>query len=292
MLSVGDWRVMYPARIFVSHTPEDDDFCQDLVGALRNAGADVWVNDQHYALSQLLPVIEPEVRTRPVFIVILSPAALRSGTVTAACTWAATYLRHDPNRRFLPVLAQPVDDPALHAFFEGFHTQPTMPIIRTLPRDQAIHATLRSLSLLPTFDALPPPSILTSLPSQPSQPTQPTQVTRVEGYRGPKSGGRFKVVTAPPQHVPHAPHAMVGPHADDDVESLIAQGNALRTQGRPEDALAAFQQAMQRNPQSSQAWFHLGFMFAEMARFAEALAAYDQAIALDEQYALAWASKA
>ena len=170
MLSVGEWRLMNPARIFVSHTPEDDDFCQDLVSALRATGSDVWVNDQHYALSQLLPVIEPEVRARPVFIVILSPAALRSGTVAAACTWAATYLCHDPNRRFLPVLAQPVDDTALRAFFEGFHTQPTMPIIGILPRAQAIHATLRTLALLPTVEALPPPQPMAYTPSMGQMP--------------------------------------------------------------------------------------------------------------------------
>lgn len=284
---------MNPARIFVSHTPEDDEFCQDLVSALRSAGADVWSNDRHYALSQLLPVIEPEVRARPVFIVILSPAALRSGTVTAACTWAATYLRHDPSRRFLPVLAQPVDDTALRAFFEGFHTQPTMPIIRTQPRDEAIQATLRSLSLLPIVEALLPPGQIPL--RQQSQPSPLRQTPQPDGYRVPQSGpymGGFGVMTPPSQHVPHAPHAMVGPHADDDVEQLIVQGNALRTQGRPEEALATFQQAMQRNPQSAPAWFHLGFMYAELARYPEALAAYDQALALDEQYALAWASKA
>jgi tetratricopeptide (TPR) repeat protein len=314
MLSAGEWRLTSPARIFVSHTPEDDEFCQDLVGALRSAGADVWSNDHHYSLSQLLPVIEPEVRARPVFVVILSPAALRSGTVTAACTWAATYLRHDPTRLFLPVLAQPVDDASLRAFFEGFHTQPTMPIIQTLPRDQAILATLRSLSLLPTIEALPPP--IYSQPTQPiqqqmqqpiQQPMPPMQFNISSGYgdhgsnpnyggpTGPRSNpdkGRFKVVTAPPQHTPHAPHAMVGPHADDDVENLIVQGNTLRTQGRRDEALVSFQQAMQRNPQSPQAWFHLGFMYAELGRYPEALAAYDQALALDEQFALVWASKA
>src|SRR5512146_943172 len=192
MLSVGDWRVMYPARIFVSHTPEDDDFCQDLVGALRNAGAEVWVNDQHYALSQLLPVIEPEVRTRPVFIVILSPAALRSGTVTAACTWAAPYMRHDASRRFLAALAQPVDESALRTFFEGFHAQSTMPIIRLLPREQAIQATLRSLSLFPIVEALPASS------PAPIPPT--TQMIPLEGYHGPQDGmprGRFGVISAP-----------------------------------------------------------------------------------------------
>ena len=286
MLSVGEWRVINPARIFISHTPEDDDFCQDLVSALRSAGADVWSNDRHYGLSQLLPVIEPEVRARPVFIVILSPAALRSGTVTAACTWAATYLRHDPNRRFLPVVAQPVDDMSLRAFFEGFHTHPTMPIIRTLPREQAILATLRSLSLLPTVEALPP---------------APLPATHISGYPNPQTPqnprsypprGQFGVITAPPQHTFVEPSAMVGPNADDDVDNLITQGNALRTQGRHDEALATFQQAVQRNPQSAQAWFHLGFMFAELARFAEALGAYDQALTLDEQYALAWASKA
>src|SRR6185437_5566232 len=150
MLSVGDWRVMYPARIFVSHTPEDDDFCQDLVGALRNAGADVWVNDQHYALSQLLPVIEPEVRTRPIFIVILSPAALRSGMVAAACTWAATFQRQDATPRFLPVLAEAVDENVLRAFFQSILLVPAMPPANPLPRAEAIQQTLSALALAPT----------------------------------------------------------------------------------------------------------------------------------------------
>ncbi len=277
-----------PARIFVSHTPEDDEFCQDLVSALRSTGADVWSNDRHYALSQLLPVIEPEVRARPIFIVILSPAALRSGTVTAACTWAATYLRHDPNRRFLPVLAQPVDDTSLRAFFEGFHT----------PADDAYHphAATRSgdtgdaaITLAAAHRRRAASTIVAAM-----QPMRPMHTDDIFGppsdpQSNPQNGprmGRFGVVTAPPQHVPHAPHAMVGPHADDDVESLIVQGNAQRTQGRHDEALVTFQQAMQRNPQSAPAWFHLGFMFAEMARYPEALGAYDQALALDEQYAL------
>lgn len=280
MLSLGEWSLTNPARIFVSHTPEDDDFCQDLVTALRSAGADVWVNDHQYGLSQLLPVIEPEVRARPIFIAILSPAALRSGTVAAACTWAATYLRHDPSRRFLPVLAQSVDETSLRAFFEGFHTQPTMPIIRPLSRELAIQATLQSLALIAPLEALPPPPQTMRSDSNPSFPSRS------------RRGGRFGVVTAPPARTPYALHAMIGPNADDDVENLITQGNALRTQGRHEEALATFQQAMQRNPQSAPAWFHLGFMFAELARYPEALAAYDQALALDEQYAIAWASKA
>src|SRR5262249_39378685 len=152
------------------------------------------------------------------------------------------------------------DDASLHTFFEGFHTQPTMPIIQTLPRAQAIQATLRSLSLLPTVEALPPPAQVMRRDSDPGFQSNPYHT-----YNSPASG--FKVVTAPPQHAPHAPHAMVGPHADDDVENLITQGSALRTQGRHEEALATFQQAMQRNPQSTQAWFHLGFMYAELARF-------------------------
>ncbi|MBF6592356.1 MAG: toll/interleukin-1 receptor domain-containing protein, partial [Ktedonobacterales bacterium] len=83
---------MSAMRIYLSHSSEDDGFCQALADALRASGAAVWY-DQGRALSgqpmpgQLAASPEFELRARPVFLVILSPAALRSGTVSQQCTW-------------------------------------------------------------------------------------------------------------------------------------------------------------------------------------------------------------
>ena len=65
-------------RIFVSHSHEDDVYCRELVHALREAGSDVWYDEHSLKVGQLIDTIEVELRARPVFVVVLSPAALRS----------------------------------------------------------------------------------------------------------------------------------------------------------------------------------------------------------------------
>ncbi|HKT37685.1 MAG TPA: toll/interleukin-1 receptor domain-containing protein, partial [Ktedonobacterales bacterium] len=137
-----------PARIFISHSHEDDPFCHEMVRALRGAGADVWYNERNLDLGQLMTAIEVEVRARPIFIVILSPMALRSGRVYAECSWASAYQRHDANRIFLPVLAQPVDHGALWMFLQDFLPRESLSI-QHYPPAEAIHRTLRALALVP-----------------------------------------------------------------------------------------------------------------------------------------------
>jgi predicted esterase len=65
-------------RIFVSHSYKDDAACHALVDALRGAGADVWYDEHNMTSGRLGPTSERELRARPVFIVMLSPAALTS----------------------------------------------------------------------------------------------------------------------------------------------------------------------------------------------------------------------
>ncbi len=59
------------------------------------------------------PVIERELRERPVFLVVLSPAALRSRWVEDETRWAYGLLRREPSRIILPMLA--IDDVVSHA---------------------------------------------------------------------------------------------------------------------------------------------------------------------------------
>jgi TIR domain-containing protein len=52
-------------RVFVSHTHQDNAFCQALVTALRQAGADVWSDEHDLESSQLMLVIQREFGARP-----------------------------------------------------------------------------------------------------------------------------------------------------------------------------------------------------------------------------------
>src|SRR5689334_3836564 len=87
--------VMSQMRIFVRHSHEDDAFCRALVQALRVAGADAWYDEHDMGSGRLGPTIERELRKRPVFVVILSPAALRSQWVEDETRWAYGLLRKD-----------------------------------------------------------------------------------------------------------------------------------------------------------------------------------------------------
>ena len=110
-----------PLSIFVSHSHEDDAFARDLVAGLRGAGADVWYDEHNLGSGQLGPVIERELRARPLFLLVLSPAALASRWVEDECRWAYGLLRRDPTRTILPVLAAAIaDELDLWLFLQDF----------------------------------------------------------------------------------------------------------------------------------------------------------------------------
>jgi len=97
-------------QIFVSHSQQDAVACQSLVAALRGAGADVWYDEHNLDSGRLMDVIERELRQRPVFLVMLSPAALASQWVKDECSWAYRLARRDPARIILPILVEPIEE--------------------------------------------------------------------------------------------------------------------------------------------------------------------------------------
>src|SRR5579859_2291155 len=103
---------MTQPRIFVSHSHEDNAFGIKLVEDLRRAlGSDdaVWY-DARGGLKggdDWWSKIVDELTTRPIFIVVLSPAALASKWVLTEFTLAFKQW-HDPAGKFIiPVLYQP-----------------------------------------------------------------------------------------------------------------------------------------------------------------------------------------
>src|SRR5439155_16457386 len=69
-----------------------------------------------------------------------------------------------------------------------------------------------------------------------------------------------------------------------DRNNLRAHSNlgiALTSIGRPDEAIAAFQTALQLNPNDSMALFNLGSAFKDQGRLDEAIASYRRALELD-----------
>src|SRR5258708_22791065 len=107
-------------NVFVSHSHQDDAVCRQLVTALRGVGADVWYDEHNMGSGQLGPTIEREIKARPVFVLILSPAALTSAWVEDEARWAYGLYRKDRTRTIQPVLAAPLNEGDIWLFLQDF----------------------------------------------------------------------------------------------------------------------------------------------------------------------------
>jgi serine/threonine protein kinase len=69
------------------------------------------------------------------------------------------------------------------------------------------------------------------------------------------------------------------------------KAGALLHLGKPEEALAACEQALHFGPKYADVWVMKGDILGRLQRDEEALAAYEQALSLDPQHAAAWTTK-
>lgn len=105
-------------HIFVSHAHEDNAWCRAFVEALRHGGADVWYDEHNLGYGELAEEIERELASRPIFIVVLSPASVAKPWVRRE-TEAAIHLRDTvPGRGILPVVAARAEVPLLWAGYK------------------------------------------------------------------------------------------------------------------------------------------------------------------------------
>jgi TIR domain len=113
---------MSASRIFVSYSHTDAAYCRRVVTALRDAGADAWYDEHNLGAGQLRQVIERELQTRSIFIVILSPSALRSRWVEDEVDWFHQLSRTDQSRIIIPVVAQAIKPDTIWLFFAQYAT--------------------------------------------------------------------------------------------------------------------------------------------------------------------------
>jgi tetratricopeptide (TPR) repeat protein len=292
-------------ELFLSHAPADDAFCTALASALRGAGAVVW--DAPYTLSDgRLPAhTAVEVRHCPLFLVVLSPAALASEEVREACALASFVTRTDLTPLLLSVQAAPLPDQALAASWpfasaflptEGASAHP-------LPPAEAIQA-LDHIASAARWRALKAPPLSSLKDSE-----QALRVVRVllaqERYREAAPLADHAVKLAPERFDTWAFKGGVQLPLRHGRQALVAAERALTLQPdnraawtlrtaallvckRPLDALQAADTALRSDATNIGEWNNRAGALRRLKRFDEALAAYDRALAFDPLNAVVW----
>jgi tetratricopeptide (TPR) repeat protein len=265
---------MSQPRVFVSHSSSDNAFCEALVKALREAGADVWYDQHNLGAGKLLDTITHELKTRPIFVVIVSPVALESQWVQQEIKWAWKYYTKHPNRSIVPVVCEAVpasrwdDLPYLDEFvrIEGPGNQPY----------EAQEAIAKTLALV-----APQPERSESEVGSPPLAVS----TRTLLARG-------RALVAQERHEQALP--LLAQATQQSPKSFLAwflMGYVLGQLKREEEALHAFERATALRPDDPAGWYNTGLSLNRLGRYPEALIAFDRALALDPDDGQAWTDK-
>ena len=74
------------------------------------------------------------------------------------------------------------------------------------------------------------------------------------------------------------------------ADDIIAKGNAFKEEGRYEEALAAYEQATEIDPDNAAAWYQKGCTLDEMGDYGGAVRAYSRSLECDSDDISAWHS--
>jgi hypothetical protein len=102
-------------RIFLIHSSVDTEAADVVAHAFLAAGADVYSGEDSLGAEPLRRIISKKVAERPVFVVLLSRAALASSWVLAQCAWAYDFERDNPARVMLPIVVEQLEPADLNS---------------------------------------------------------------------------------------------------------------------------------------------------------------------------------
>ena len=263
--------------IFVSHSSKDNAYCKKLVDALKDAGADVWFDEQNLGTGILSREIQKQLGQRKIFIVILSKDAFASDWVQDECEWAYQLYKDDRTRVILPITAAPIErddfSPERGWFFlrmfkriEGANFQPLDPA-------EAIQRVFHMLALTPEGEPEAP------VAPQPGE-TAPELVIRGIALRGQKQFDDARQLFE--RAVKLEP---------DLANAWFNVGYSRDAVGDFNGALAAWERVVQLEPQNAAAWTNKGSTLLKLQRYQEALEAFETAIRIKDKYVFAWHGK-
>jgi tetratricopeptide (TPR) repeat protein len=286
---------MAQLRIFVSHSSADTDICVGLVEALRGAGADVWYDQDDLGPGQLLDVIQHELQTRRIFIVILSQAAFASQWVLRECMWAYNLRERDPVRIILPISITPItphDFDGRWLFFENFNRL-ELPQGQPFPPDQAIAETLRVLALTPESKPSLPDTAASLVAGQETVLERSGSMVSAFGSIQPAALLTYgEALLAQRQYAMARPWFEVAQQvAPDDVSVWIGLLQVYIGLGQFDEALQVGAHFLTCFPTNVLAWIQQGTVALACKRSAIALESFERALTLESHLADAWEGK-
>lgn len=260
--------------IFLSHASADRVVAERVVMALREAGADVWFDERNLGAQQLLQEIQRQLATRPIFIVLLSPAAFASDWVRDECKWAWNIQKRDPTHVLLPVVIAQIESSAFNSMrYLETYKRVAASGDRPLAEDQMLAETLRLLALTPNGHT--PTAVIPG-------PAEAVEDLLIQGNA---LAAQERCVEA----LPFFQRAI-----ERDPRRANAWGNVgrlLTELRRYDEALVAEERSLALNDRQAWVWYNKGNALALLQRSEEALVAYDRALTIDPNYADAWYNK-
>lgn len=127
------------------------------------------------------------------------------------------------------------------------------------------------LGVLAVRYTVPAPPAMGGMGSMPGMPGMP-EMPGMAGAPGASDGGPAGSGAAPGTRAPLPPGALAG---------MLRAAHASLEAGRHEEAMAAYQAVLRRQPDNVEALSHAGLILAVVGRTDQALAALDRALALD-----------
>lgn len=254
-------------KIFISHNHYDRGYCVRLADALRHHGADVWYYEKDLNAGIIEDVVQQQIFSRPVFIVMLSKKAIYSSEdwVRHECLLAQECYRMDQTRIILPVIIEQLDQVDLIGakgewlFLTGFSRVASGSHGPILPEDLAIKEVLRRLKLIPD-----------------EMPSFETLIARGRiAFSQKLYQEAVDLFTQAAQIIP------------DNYDAWLLLGIAHDACGNYREAATAFDYAIQCNDSNAIAWAFRGLALAEQGSKRSAIISFDVALKLDPQKAIA-----
>jgi tetratricopeptide (TPR) repeat protein len=295
-------------QVFVSHSWQDKAICDQVVIALRGAGADVWYDEHNLGAGVLRREIMKELAQRPVVLVMLSKAAFASEWVQDECEWAYNLYKRKPERLILPIVvgAYDRDDFDLSLYLESL-TRIEAPGNRPHPIEEMIARTLALLALTPAGQqpvAVAPQAaeslndLLTqgrALEAQKKHTEALPFFQRATQLDPNNFDAWFNLGYTSYELRQYAEALPAYEHTirlePNNADAWGNKSGALNQLNRYEEGLAACARAITLDPSNATAWTYQGDALYQLTRYEEALTAYDQALALEPTLVAAWTNK-
>jgi len=269
-------------HVFICYSREDEDFVLKLATNLKNHGVPVWLDQWDIPSgANWNRTIERALNDCDSQLVVLSPASVRSDEVQSE--WLAAL---DEKKVVIPILYQTCRMP-----FRLNSIQYIDFTSRGPDNEEAIGEILNALVMSRSIPKEP----VVQLEQSPNNSAESqTIVKHADLNKKVVTVGIFMAIVfllilfnayQIPTFIPD------GRSTSQNVVTLTSEGNALYSQGQYDEALQAFDKAIEIGPQYSPAWHGKGWTLENLGRYEEALQAFDKAIEIDPQYTLAWDGK-